>query len=269
MKRLLAAGVMALCLHLLLFTVKLPIPKSSARETDYLKAINIRVFHSNPRESVQERPLDQAKNDDAFMIPFGNPVEEEHEIKQQEAEPRLKSIPKKNVGKKLSVARMKKPVRKKEPAAGPVLPPPPVSVTSPEMDGDKGKSHEKMISKDSSPEKADTEGSQQPFALAQPQSASAGSEEPLVEAKPDYLLSPAPAYPLLARKRGYEGKVILDVLVDEKGLPAEIKVVESSGHSILDKAAKGAVTSWKFQPARRGGTALPMHVNVPILFTLN
>ena len=269
MKRLFAAGAIALCLHLFLLTVRLPIPKSSARETNGLKAINIRVFRSAPLESARERPLDEAKKDDAYMIPLRDPVVEEHEIKQKEIVPHRKSISKKNIERKLSGARIKAPVPEKESAAGTIPPPPIVSVTSPDMVGDKGKSHEKLISKDSSLEKAEPEGSPQPLARAQPQSAPVGSEEPLVEASPDYLLSPAPVYPLLARKRGYEGKVVLDVLVDEKGLPAEIKIAESSGHLILDKAAKGAIASWKFQPARRGSITLPMRVKVPVLFTLD
>jgi protein TonB len=95
------------------------------------------------------------------------------------------------------------------------------------------------------------------------------SEEPVVEARPDYLLNPTPPYPALARKRGYEGKVIIEVLVDEKGFPSEIKIAESSGHAILDNAAAEAVDAWKFEPARRGTVPLPMRVKVPILFKLD
>jgi protein TonB len=83
-----------------------------------------------------------------------------------------------------------------------------------------------------------------------------------------YLNNPAPAYPALSRRTGEEGKVILRVLVNEKGLPDDVQVRTSSGHARLDDAAAATVRQWKFVPARRGDSATPAWVLVPISFSL-
>lgn len=45
-------------------------------------------------------------------------------------------------------------------------------------------------------------------------------------------------YPALAKRRGYQGKVVLEILVAPDGRVASVKVRESSGHQILDDAAR-------------------------------
>ncbi|MBL8458292.1 MAG: energy transducer TonB [Zoogloea sp.] len=83
-----------------------------------------------------------------------------------------------------------------------------------------------------------------------------------------YLHNPKPAYPLLARRRGLEGVVRLDVRVSAEGIPIAVKVRESSGHESLDEAALTAVWHWRFSPARRGGEAVEGAVVVPVRFNL-
>ena len=97
---------------------------------------------------------------------------------------------------------------------------------------------------------------------------STGEEEALVEAKPSYKKNSPPPYPLLARKRGYEGTVVLEVLVTREGRVGNIRVFRSSGYKILDKAALKAVRHWIFEPGRRGNTPIEMWVKVPIRFVL-
>jgi len=92
---------------------------------------------------------------------------------------------------------------------------------------------------------------------------------PLVEAMPIPGENEAPSYPRLARRRGYEGTTLLDVLVTEEGRVGEIRVASSSGHSSLDKAALHAVERWRFRPGRRGGKPIAMRVRVPIRFQLH
>ena len=88
-------------------------------------------------------------------------------------------------------------------------------------------------------------------------------------AKADYAHNPVPQYPERARRQGWEGTVILDVLITREGMPQKIEIKESSGFEILDKAAIQAVTGWRFQPARYGTTALEGWVKVPIVFRLS
>jgi|LNFM01.2.fsa_nt_gb protein TonB len=84
----------------------------------------------------------------------------------------------------------------------------------------------------------------------------------------DYLNNPAPAYPALSRRLGEEGRVVLRVFVDERGLPARVEMRASSGHERLDNVALDTVRQWKFVPARRGDQAVSAWVLVPISFSL-
>lgn len=84
----------------------------------------------------------------------------------------------------------------------------------------------------------------------------------------DYLNNPAPQYPPLSRRLGEEGRVMLRVFVDERGLPARVELRSSSGHERLDKVALETVRHWKFVPARRGEQAISAWVLVPISFSL-
>jgi protein TonB len=88
------------------------------------------------------------------------------------------------------------------------------------------------------------------------------------EAKPLYQNNPPPEYPRLARRRGYEGTVVLKVLVDEKGRVEEMRLFKSSKHRILDKAAMASVKKWEFRPGMRGEEPVKMWVRVPIRFQL-
>jgi protein TonB len=83
-----------------------------------------------------------------------------------------------------------------------------------------------------------------------------------------YNVNPPPPYPGLAGKRGYQGTVLLHVLVDERGLAAQIDIESSSGHGILDRAATEAVQKWQFQPGRRHDLPVAMWVRVPVRFRL-
>lgn len=83
-----------------------------------------------------------------------------------------------------------------------------------------------------------------------------------------YLHNPKPAYPIMARRRGLEGVVRLDVRVSADGIPIAVKVRESSGHESLDEAALTAVWHWRFSPARRGGESVEGAVVVPVRFNL-
>jgi len=77
-----------------------------------------------------------------------------------------------------------------------------------------------------------------------------------------------PAYPLMARLRGWEGIVLLDVAVDAAGQPIHVDIAKSSGFPVLDAAAKTAVHGWTFSPAKRAGHEVASHVRLPIRFRL-
>jgi len=84
----------------------------------------------------------------------------------------------------------------------------------------------------------------------------------------DYLNNPRPPYPLVARRMGYQGKVVLNVEVLAEGRAGEVKLQTSSGHDILDRAALQTVQTWKFSPATHFGQPITQWFLVPIKFSL-
>jgi protein TonB len=61
---------------------------------------------------------------------------------------------------------------------------------------------------------------------------------------------------------------VLLVQVDADGGVASVSVATSSGHALLDRAAREAVESWRFEPGRRDGRAEARPLEVPIRFRL-
>jgi protein TonB len=59
----------------------------------------------------------------------------------------------------------------------------------------------------------------------------------------------SPVYPRQARRQGLEGVVCLDVTVDDHGHVVAVAVATTSGHTVLDAAAREAVRRWRFTPA--------------------
>ncbi len=94
------------------------------------------------------------------------------------------------------------------------------------------------------------------------------SESEIIFAQPRYAENPKPLYPREAKKRGYEGEVLLRVEVLSNGRVGEIEVKRSSGHEELDRSALATVKQWKFIPARKGDTPVPVWVNIPVAFQL-
>lgn len=90
----------------------------------------------------------------------------------------------------------------------------------------------------------------------------------LIEAVPLAGENPPPIYPRLAKQRGWEGLVSLQVRVSAAGEVLDAWVENSSGHGVLDQAALKAVQSWRFRPAREGLRAVAGVARVPIEFRL-
>ncbi|MBM5782323.1 MAG: energy transducer TonB [Pelagibacterales bacterium] len=84
-----------------------------------------------------------------------------------------------------------------------------------------------------------------------------------------YLYNPIPPYPSYARAKGFEGRVILEVLVSKNGTAKIVTISKSSGYDTLDSAAKDSVEKWRFVPAQKGLETIEAKVFVPIEFKLN
>lgn len=84
-----------------------------------------------------------------------------------------------------------------------------------------------------------------------------------------YAEAPPPRYPRPAIQRRFEGVVTLRVLVDAEGRPQSVEVEHSSGHRVLDQAAREQVLArWRFHPAVRDGRAVAAYALVPVAFRL-
>jgi protein TonB len=121
------------------------------------------------------------------------------------------------------------------------------------------------------PDPVPAEEAVKPQAQPVPQEATPPSPVQL-DAEPDYradyLNNPKPPYPMVARRMGYHGTVILDVEVLADGRAGDVALQKSSGYEILDKAALQTVKTWKFSPAKRFGQAITKRFLVPIKFSL-
>ena len=62
-----------------------------------------------------------------------------------------------------------------------------------------------------------------------------------------------PKYPKLALKRGYEGILKLRILISKSGDVVDIKILKSSGYTILDKSGIAAAKNSKFYPLKKEG----------------
>jgi periplasmic protein TonB len=91
---------------------------------------------------------------------------------------------------------------------------------------------------------------------------------PRLVSKMDFIRAPDPIYPMMSRRIGEQGKVIVRALVDEKGHAVSVSVHQSSGSSRLDEAAKEAVLKAVFKPYLEDGRPQSVFVTVPVVFTL-
>ncbi|MDY0269231.1 TonB family protein [Trichloromonas sp.] len=98
--------------------------------------------------------------------------------------------------------------------------------------------------------------------------ASAASPEATLR-PPRYRYNPRPEYPALAKRRRWQGEVLVRVRVDVRGEVCNVRLESSSGHDILDQAALKAVRLWKFHPAHDGERHIPQEVCLPIRFELS
>ena len=85
---------------------------------------------------------------------------------------------------------------------------------------------------------------------------------------PEYKRTSPPIYPRLAKKRGFQGVVILEILVNRRGSVEKINISESSGHRLLDDAAVTAAKKWRFTPGFDGTQSIKMWIKAPVHFKL-
>jgi protein TonB len=119
-----------------------------------------------------------------------------------------------------------------------------------------------------------------PFTLVGRMLAASGATAPLAEigrqtprirvggdiSAPRKLKHVEPVYPADAKAAGVSGVVILEVLIDTKGLVSETRVIKSI--ELLDAAATEAVRQWEYTPTLLNGEPCEIVMAVAITFQL-
>ena len=89
-----------------------------------------------------------------------------------------------------------------------------------------------------------------------------------VLARPNPSQNSAPIYPDVARKKGWEGSVILRAQITAQGHVESLTLLKSSGYEILDQSATRAVGRWLFHPQQINKQPTPSTVEIPVKFSL-
>ncbi|MFO0606931.1 MAG: energy transducer TonB [Polyangiales bacterium] len=95
--------------------------------------------------------------------------------------------------------------------------------------------------------------------------ASDGCDE--APARPRVVEMPEPDYPDAAREEGIEGRVRVELTLDDEGRVTGARVLQGLGHG-LDEAALAAARGARFEPATRCGRAVGTTFTLAVRFTL-
>lgn len=82
------------------------------------------------------------------------------------------------------------------------------------------------------------------------------------------LNNPKPLYPVISRQLREQGLVLLKLCISASGALESLEIIQGSGYSRLDQVALKTVKQWKFIPAKKGSTPIPMCYQLPVKFTL-
>jgi len=83
--------------------------------------------------------------------------------------------------------------------------------------------------------------------------------------RPAVVSKVEPKYSQEAKSFRYSGTTVLSVVVDEHGLPEDIRVLRAAGYG-LDKQAVEAVSRWRFSPGLRNGSPIRYRIGVQVNF---
>lgn len=115
---------------------------------------------------------------------------------------------------------------------------------------------------------AGVEGTGQPETVAVQDSDPATPHSPQGNHDAAVLERVAPKYPATALRNNDSGTVTVNVQLDAKGHPDQVRIEKSSGSRDLDRAAREAVMQWKFSPKIENGTPVASELLIPVEFKL-
>lgn len=91
---------------------------------------------------------------------------------------------------------------------------------------------------------------------------------PKVISAVEYIQAPQADYPAMAKRMGEEGRVVMQVLVNDKGRAEKVEIIKSSGFNRLDESAKTALMRAIFKPYVEDGKSVTVLATASINFSL-
>jgi protein TonB len=85
--------------------------------------------------------------------------------------------------------------------------------------------------------------------------------------EPKKITDVRPVYPAIAQAAKVEGLVILEAVINERGVVERVKVLRSA--PLLDAAAVDAVQKWRYTPTLLNGTPVSVLMTITLRFTLH
>jgi protein TonB len=107
-----------------------------------------------------------------------------------------------------------------------------------------------------------------PAPVSAPAALAAVTAPRLLTSGVEYVQPPQLVYPVTSKRLNEQGKVVLRVLVNEKGQPSQVTVHTSSGFPRLDEAGRQATLRTVFKPHIEDGRAIAVYVDVLLNFQL-
>jgi TonB family protein len=84
---------------------------------------------------------------------------------------------------------------------------------------------------------------------------------------PSFMHRELPVYPIIARRLGKEGKVVLELLINAMGKLQNVEVIEQAGYGFTEAAIE-AVKKSTYVPALRDGEKVTSRALLPVRFKL-
>lgn len=86
-----------------------------------------------------------------------------------------------------------------------------------------------------------------------------------VDQPPVSVLQVPPNFPRIMQKARIDGKVIIEMIVDAKGVPQQVQVAQAT-HPLYVEPALNAVRQWRYRPALKNGQPVASQLTVPLEF---
>ncbi|MGD6735956.1 energy transducer TonB [Photobacterium leiognathi subsp. mandapamensis] len=267
LKRYAIAGSASILFHSLLVSAMpdkkiITVPVSEPASVS-VNLVSLPIAKAEPViQPIVEAPVEPMKPVAKTMTPAPKTevkklVQKTKPVTKPKAEPKKKAVPKKPAPKKTVTkkAEVKKPVQNK--TVKKAQPTKPITTS-------------KTFTLDKPNNKPATKSVVEVNKKTKNQQATLGSSEPQLVSKPTFATKPSPvSYPRLAKRRGIEGTVLVEVLIGKDGKQLKQKLAKSSGASVLDKAALKAIKLWRFSPHIIDGKAIAHRVQIPVRFKLD